>query len=482
MGKMTTLSGHGRHSALSRRVISAMGLFGSVEGVKMLCMLVRNKLAAYLIGTAGFGLLGILTNTINLLSVLCEMGLLTVGVREIASSPESERPKAVSFILRYGRWLAFCGFSLTLAIAPILSYSIFGSMAYTLTFMFLGVAVGCNTLSSSRRAVLQGEGHLKSIARAAVWSTVIGLAFAVTLLWWLGEDGVMPMLVAYSVVMFLSFLFFSRRGEQLPAVSRQEMKEKVGGVVRLGFFLTLSGVSSWLSSLVLMGWINHEGTASAVGLYQVGDTLTVKYVGVVFTALSIEFFPRISSVLVSGKMRATAMLRHETVLSVIVVTILCSVLIPLAPIVVRVLYSGDFIAVVPMVVWATPGIVLRAVSWSMAYVILAAGRGRVFLVTETVSAVLCVLIMGAGFKFYGMTGLGVGFTLWYLSYALMIWTVLRGKFHIVLGARVWGVCCVASAGVLLIAFSSQIFSLTITAVLAATVFIAASAALLRQLR
>lgn len=481
MGKMTLRRKRNSHSSLSERVVSAIGLFGSVEGVKMLCMLVRNKLAAYLIGTAGFGLLGILSNAINLLSALCEMGLLTVGVREIASSAESERPRTIAFILRYGRWLAACGMAVAFALSPLLSYCIFGSMAYTVTFMFAGVAVACNILASSYRAELQGESRLSAIARAVIWSTVIGLALAVFFLWLFHDDGVMPMLVSYSVVLFLSFLFFGRSSRPLPEISLKEVRSRAVEAVRLGLFLTLSGICTWLSSLVLMAWINREGNAESAGLYQVGQTLTVGYVGVVFTALSIEFFPRISSAVSAGRNRVSVMMRHEAVLSVIVVTALCALLIPLAPWMITILYNQTFTPVVPMVVWACPGIILRAVSWSMAYVLVAAGRGRIYLATEVASAILCVLIMGAGFKFFGMTGLGVGFTLWYLCYTMMIWGVLRHVFHIGLGSHAGSLCFGALLAVMLTAASSQLLPLAVTAIISATTFLAAAVVLYRKL-
>lgn len=479
MGKMTRRLRSAGHSFLSRRVMSAVCLFGSVEGVKMLCMLVRNKMAAYLIGTAGFGLLGILSNTINLLSTLCEMSLLTVGVREIASSSEEERPGTIAFILRYGRWLAAVGMAVTLALAPILSYCIFDSMAYAATFMVISIAVACNILASSHRAVLQGEGRLGAIARAVTWSTVIGLALAVAFLWLFHEDGVMPMLVSYSVVLFLSVLFFNNK-KQLPAVSLSEVKSRATAAVRLGFFITLSGVGSWLSTLVLMIWINHVGSTTVVGLYEVGQTLTVRYVGVVFAALSIEFFPRLSAAFSAGRLRARVMMRHEAALSVVVVTALCSLLIPQAPLIVEMLYNRTFLDVVPMVVWACPGIILRAASWSMAYLLVADGRGKIYLATEVTSAVLCVLIMGSGYKLFGMVGLGIGFSLWYLGYTLIIWTVLRSIYRLGLGLKVWVLCFSAVAAIALVAVSSVFFEPVVTATLAALVFITAAVILFRQ--
>lgn len=174
-----------------------------------------------------------------------------------------------------------------------------------------------------------------------------------------------------------------------------------------------------------------------MGLYQAGYSLSVKYVGVIFTAMSVEFFPRLSEALASGIKRGSVMLRHETILSVTVIVAVASVMIAFAPWIVNLLYSPEFHQVVPMVILSTPGIVLRAVSWSMGYTILAQGRGKLFMYTEGASCLVNLVCMCGGYMLWGIPGLGIAFSLWYLVYTAIVAAATERKLNISLGTRTW---------------------------------------------
>lgn len=167
-----------------------------------------------------------------------------------------------------------------------------------------------------------------------------------------------------------------------------------------------------------------------MGYYQSGFTLSVRYAGIVFTALGMEYFPRISSVVQSGGRRLAVMLCHQIRVALCVVGLLASCMVLFAPWIVRLLYSGDFIAVVPMVVFASPGLVLRGVSWCMAFVIIAKGEGKVYLFTELASGILCLVLSIGGYAMFGLPGAGVAFSLWYMLYAIMVWCVIRRRYLI----------------------------------------------------
>lgn len=86
MGEMTR---SGRSSALTRKVLAAMGVFGSVELLSMLCAVVRTKLVALWIGAAGIGLIGLYSTAIELLSAISQLSLRTTAVRDISAAPHS---------------------------------------------------------------------------------------------------------------------------------------------------------------------------------------------------------------------------------------------------------------------------------------------------------------------------------------------------------------------------------------------------------
>lgn len=463
-------------SGLTRRILSAMGLFSSVEALNMLCSVVRTKLAALWLGSAGIGILGLFNTVVELLGNLSQLGVRTTAVRHIATASESRREQVIRFVIRYGRWLALFGIALTIALSPLLSFVTFGDFSQTYNFMMLSAAVGCNSLIATRSAVLQGSGQLKTLAKASVWAAVISLILSVPFIYFWGMNGIVPLILTYSVVTLIVYLLFSHNSETITVrLPREEMRAMTRTMIRLGIFLSVSGASGWLASYVIMSFLHSAGGDRIMGLYQAGYTITVRYVGVVFTALSLEYFPRLTASFESGLKRGSTMLRHETMLSVAVVTAMSAVMIPCAELIVKILYKQSFLEIVPMIVLAAPGIVLRAASFTMAYVILAKGRGKMFLISETVSGLVCIIATCAGYHFYGIPGLGAAFTVWYLIYTVMVWFMISHRLAVHPGTKVALRCAAATVAVALI--SAAHFALPAWVVLILGLIVAASALL-----
>ena len=88
--------------------------------------------------------------------------------------------------------------------------------------------------------------------------------------------------------------------------------------------------------------------------------------------------------------------------------------------IVHLLYSDEFTPILPFISWGMMGIIFRAVSWSMAFVILAKGSGKVYLLTETMSAVTGLALNIIFYEQWGLVGLGWAFTVWYVVYTIII--------------------------------------------------------------
>jgi O-antigen/teichoic acid export membrane protein len=102
--------------------------------------------------------------------------------------------------------------------------------------------------------------------------------------------------------------------------------------------------------------------------------------------------------------------------------------------VVRLLYSSEFTAVVPFVILAAAGTLLRGISWCMAFVILAKGDGRTYFVTEVSSSLLSIILNIVGFRLGGFLGLGIAYIVWYLCYTAGVGAVYRYRYHFTVSA------------------------------------------------
>lgn len=92
-------------SRLSARVVKALGIFGSIQLITMICSVVRTKLVAVWIGTAGVGIISLYNATLDLIKFLASLDINQCAVPEIAKASAAEKPaatylvKRVSFVL-----------------------------------------------------------------------------------------------------------------------------------------------------------------------------------------------------------------------------------------------------------------------------------------------------------------------------------------------------------------------------------------------
>jgi len=67
-------------------------------------------------------------------------------------------------------------------------------------------------------------------------------------------------------------------------------------MLKMGFMLSLSGLISTAASYIVRVFISNTGGVADVGLYSAGFAIISTYVGLVFTAMGTDYYPRLSVV------------------------------------------------------------------------------------------------------------------------------------------------------------------------------------------
>ena len=161
------------------QIIKATSLFGGVQVFNILLSVIRTKVVTIIIGPAGFGILGLFTATVKLILDFTKVGLDKSAVKELAEYDTLEdKTKRNEFIYVLNRvvWITGgLGALLTIIFSKFLSIRTFGDSSYTFGFIWLALAVLFSQLSSGRMAILQGTRQLKSLAKANLLSSTLGL-------------------------------------------------------------------------------------------------------------------------------------------------------------------------------------------------------------------------------------------------------------------------------------------------------------------
>ncbi len=410
-------------SNISRVAMKAMGLFGGVQVLGILCSIVRTKLVAMWIGPVGVGLFGLFNQALEMLNTATNLNMRQSSVRDISQAVDKGNDtliaRMIAVVRKWSIWLALAGAVATLAFAPLLSRFTFGDYTHIWGFVALSIAVLLMALTNGEYAIFQGLSRLRRLASVTLWGTLSGLVLSVPLFYFLREYSILPSIIAYAAGnAFFAYLFRNRNYAKVN-VSRSETLSMGKEFVKLGIYITLGVFVTMLAGYVFNAWLNVHAGTQEVGFYQAGYTLIYKYAGFVLTALGMEYYPRLARV-AQSKTRLRAFVSQEINIAMMVMAPFAALFILFRAPIVWLLYSPEFNVIATFVSWVMVGTVFRAFSWCIAFVILARGSGKIFLITESLSAVIELVLNVLFYSRWGLTGLGISFVVWYIGYSAIV--------------------------------------------------------------
>ena len=119
-------------------------------------------------------------------------------------------------------------------------------------------------------------------------------------------------------------------------------------------------------------------------------------------------------------MRIRAFVSQEMNIAMLVLLPVVSLFLVMREWIVSLLYSSEFHVIIPFISFAIIGTIFRAYSWCLAFVILAKGDGKTFLLTELISTVSGFALNVLFYRYWGLSGIGISFVIWYFLYCIIV--------------------------------------------------------------
>ena len=423
-----------------RKVLNATSLFGGVQFINIILRLIRSKAIALLIGPIGMGISNLLLTTMELINGLTNLGLERSAVKDISLANTNSNSKSVAItisILKKLVWLTITvGVILMILSAPWLSEIAFGNKDYTISFRWISIALLFKQLSSSQLAILQGLRKLKSLAKANLLGNFIGLLITLPLYYYYKIDAIVPAIIIATFMSFVFTYYYSHKLDiESVTISRKEAVSEGKGMINLGVMLSLSSLITLLVAYIIRIYIGSANETEElglidVGLYSAGFVILNSYVGIIFNAMGTDYFPRLSEIANDIKKLRKTVLEQATV-AILLITPIIVVFLACAPFIIVILYSHEFSPIVAMVTWGILGMIFKAVSWSMGYMIIAKGDSKVFIKTAIGFNTILLSINIIGYHFGGLEGVGISFFIYYIIHfiAIRIITYYRYDFY-----------------------------------------------------
>jgi len=402
---------------------------GGAAGINMLLGMVRIKFAAVLIGTTGIGLLANFSAIQGLVGTLFGLGIQSSAVREVAAAvgkgDDNSIGRAVLTLRRICRLTGIAGMLAMMALSPLISQLTFGSDQYTLDIAALGVIILFANLSGGQTALMQGMRRIGDMARANVYGAIFATFAAIGFYTWLGLRGIVPALVAIAAMQLALSWYFARR-LPVPAVqlSWRETLSEAGGIVKLGLVFMWNGLLGSAVTYFTVTLITQQISLQAVGLYSAAFALSGIFVNFVLSAMSADYYPRLTGV-ANDNVAVNRMVNEQTEIGLLLAVPGLIATIGLAPWVIPLFYSEEFMPAVELLQWFIMGCLGRVISWPLGYVMLALGKSSWLFLSELMMHILHILLIIMGLKFFGLLGVGIAFMLMYIIHVPVTYFIAK---------------------------------------------------------
>ncbi len=396
-----------------KSVFKSTFLFSFVQIIRLMVGIVKNKVAAIILGPSGMGIMGVFNTTITFIKIGTGLGIDQSAVRDVSEAnscgDRARFSRVISLTNKIVLFTALLGFGVTIVFSPFLSEYGFGNKDYTVAFILLSIAVAFDIYVDNQLAILKGMRQLYSLAKASVIGSIVALITGVPLFIIFKEKGIVPSIIVSAFATLAVSIYFVRRiSYDKISLKPKEVICEGKSMVTMGISLMLVSFLAMACNYIIIAYIRQNGGLDDVGIYAAGTTIITSYFGIVINAMTTDYYPRISAIN-SDNIKLKEAVNQQSEVGLVLIFPLAVLFLYLTRIVIRILYSDEFILSVDYTDYAMLGAIIMICSRSISMVLLAKQNTKVFL-TLTICLRLVILVTNIVlYKFYGLLGLGISY-------------------------------------------------------------------------
>lgn len=412
-----------------RDILKTSAMIGGSSVINVCIGMVRTKVMAVLLGPAGYGVMGAYVLISELVSRIAQMGLSASGVRQIAEANASEDGARIArtiTVLR--RTSIICGLlgAIVLAVfsGPIATLT-FGNTAHADSVAWLSLVVFLSVVAGSQSALLQGMRRIGDMARLSVLGALLSAALGIPLVYLLGQDGLVPTLVAVATITVATSWWYSRKiTVPAPTLGLFDFMQESKLLLKLGLAFMASGMLTVGAAYAVRTIVLRKAGLDAAGVYYAAWTLGGLYIGFVLQALGTDFYPRLVG-LAQEDEECNRLVNEQAQVSLLLAVPGVLITLTLAPLVISLFYSARFASAVDVLRWICLGMAMRVLTWPIGFIVVAKNKQMLFFAIDLAWTVVNIGLAWWCVEAFGVNGAGIAFFGSYVFHAILVYPIVR---------------------------------------------------------
>ena len=417
-----------------RGVFKATAILGSVQLFNILIAVVRNKCISILLGPVGMGIMGLLTSATGTIAGFTNLGITYSAIKNIASAYEKGDYTTlgkVLYVLQRCIWITgLLGAIICLLLCRQLSQWTFGNTDFTISFAFLSISLLLTQLTNGNLLILKGCRNINYYAKANVWGNFLSLFITVPLYFWLGIDAIVPALILFSISTFLCAYFYRSRLRLVQIrTERGEFKEISKDILIAGIAFSAAEFFPLIASFYIRTFISNNGGLTDVGLFSAGFAILNGYVGMIFTAMSTDYIPRLSAVS-DDDHQLELVINQQIEMSILLLFPLIVLFVIFGKLMILILYSSQFYPMIEMIYWGGLGMLFKVPNWCFGCILIPKRESKAYFYFSILSALFYLGMNMLLYSVWGIKGLGISFLLSHIFDASVSYWYINRKYQI----------------------------------------------------
>ena len=402
---------------------------GGAAGLNYATSLARIKVVALLLGPSGVGLIGLYSSAMLLIGTISGLGISASAVRELAVASGEKDTRAIGRtfrILQRTCWVTgILGWLLVILFAHPISVYVFASPNHVVALSILGATLLLNALFAGRQALLQGLQRIEDVALISIFGALISTIVAVGIYAWLGENGIVPVLVSTAAISLALTYGFSRKVRLASVrVSWADTLNGAKSLLGLGIaFMVISVTTAALDTLTRAIVTNRFGV-DAAGIYQSAWALSGTFAGVVLAAMGTDFYPRLSAAIYDEPL-AARLINQQTEIGILMALPGMLVTLLFAPVCMQIAFSSQFLGGAELLRWMMLGVFCKVLAWPMGFIPLAKGASRLVICVDLVFTSIQLVLLLWLVRVQGLAGVAQALALTFVLQVLIAMWVGR---------------------------------------------------------
>lgn len=418
---------HKKHSY--GQILKSSSIIGGATGINYLISMVRVKLVAMLLGPSGVGLVGLYISATSLVATLAELGINQSGVREVAEAHGGGKAAHVARTVKTLRRVCWAtgifGWLLCAAVSYPLCVYTFGSAEHTWAVALLGITILIGAVSGGQSALIQGTRRIGDLARMNVLGAVFGTIVAVALYAWLGQKGIVPVLIVTAACNLGFSWWFARKIPVVPvAQTWPETLKNSKRLVHIGVAFMYGTVLVSVVGLVIRSLIVKKIGLDAAGIYQAAWGLSGMFAGFILNAMGTDFYPRLTAV-ANDNENVNRLVNEQIEIGILLALPGLLGTLAFAPWVIHIFYSAKFLPGAALLPWFVIGVFGQVISWPLGIIQMAKGATKWIFFGRTEGNVVWLGLTILMIKNHGLAGVAWAFALYIYIHGMIVYFIAR---------------------------------------------------------